>query len=303
MEPISVRYRDKIMQMMKNVRHNSVVTEKDVYQKANPLNRPYIDGMVEELLLPGSGILNLENLHRLHELSRQGASCLVLMEHYSNFDIPCLYYLLEHEGENGKPIADSIISIAGMKLNEENPIVLAFTEAYTRIVIYPSRSLKHVSDPAVLKEEKRKNNAINRAAMHEMIRAKKSGHIMLVFPAGTRYRPWDPSSRRGLKEIDSYIKSFDYMVLVGIAGNVLRINRSEAMHEDLVTKDVVLYNAGPVLECGAFRKRMKAETPSGEDPKQYVVDRAMDELQALHEAAEQAREPFLRGGEALQQEG
>jgi hypothetical protein len=303
MEPISSRYRDKIIEMMKNVRHTSVVTEKDVFQKANPLNRPYIDSMVEELLLPGSGILNLENLHRLCELSRQGASCLILMEHYSNFDIPCLYYLLEREGENGKQIADSIISIAGMKLNEENPIVLAFTEAYTRIVIYPSRSLKHVSDPAVLKEEKHKNNAINRAAMHEMIRAKKSGHIMLVFPAGTRYRPWDPSSRKGLKEIDSYIKSFDYMVLVGISGNVLRINPSEAMHEDFVTQDVVLYNAGPVIECGPFRKRMKAEAPFGDDSKQYVVDRVMDELQVLHEAAERSRAPFLNGKESIQQEG
>jgi glycerol-3-phosphate O-acyltransferase len=212
------------------------------------------------------------------------------MEHYSNFDIPSLYYLLSRS-ETGKEIIPRIVSIAGMKLNSDSPFVLAFTEAYTRIVIYPSRTLASITDPDTLAQERKLSNAINRASLHEMVRQKHSGKLILVFPAGTRYRPGREDTKRGLKEVDSYIKSFDYMVLIGIAGNVLRISPSEAMSDDLVTEDIMVYSVSPVLSCREFRhnaqKTANGEAESG--MKQHVADVVMAELQNYHEKAETER--------------
>ncbi len=294
MLPISQKYRNIARELVKRSSHTSVVTEADVYQEGNPGSRRLVDEIVADLLLPGSRVMRLEHLEQLHTLSTRGKSCLILMEHYSNFDIPCLYYLAAKAGDAGRRITDSIVSIAGMKLNEQSKFVLAFSECYTRIVIYPSRALAGISEPEKLQAERRKSNTINRAALHEMVRRKHSGHMILVFPSGTRYRPGVESTKRGLKEVDSYIKSFDYMVFVGIAGNILRVNPNEEMSEDLVAKDAVIFTVGPVTECQDFRQGVRdaARTDVEQDLKQVVADRVMAELSALHAEAEELRAPL-----------
>ena len=60
------------------------------------------------------------------------------MEHYSNFDLPCFTQLLERCGAPYQEVADSVVAVAGVKLNEESKLVLAFTEVFTRVVLYPS---------------------------------------------------------------------------------------------------------------------------------------------------------------------
>ena len=295
MEPIGEKYRDVVIKMMRNSRRQGTVTPDEVYQEANLDNRRYVEQMVEELMIPGSDIRGREHLEDILARSRAGESGLILMEHYSNFDIPCFYYLLEHSGARaGKEAADSILSIAGMKLTEESPEVAAFTEAYPRIVIYPSRSLSTIKDPEEYAEEKRKSLVINRAAMHELVRSKNSGRLILVFPAGTRFRPWQPETARGVKEIDSYLKSFENMVLVSVNGNVLRINPSGEMKQDLVVRDLMLFTVSPVIRCRDFRDRYRSETPPEQDPKQYVVDRVMDRLRRMHDEAEQSRQHLLK---------
>jgi glycerol-3-phosphate O-acyltransferase len=198
-------------------------------------------------------------------------------------------YLLEQSGADGKAAADSIIAIAGLKLNAESAVVLAFTEAYSRIVIYPSRYFASITDPEALKEERARSNAINRAALHEMIRCKHSGHMILVFPSGTRYRPGRPDTKRGLKEIDSYIKAFDYMVFIGSGGNILRIGDGD-MQEDVLAEDVVIFKVSPVTGCQEFRARAWEEVPEGADAKQFTVDLVMQELEKLHNEVEAIRE-------------
>jgi len=118
--------------------------------------------------------------------------------------------------------------MAGIKLHEENLLIRVLTEAYTRIVIYPRRYLEiirsKIKEPHDLVQEVLKSNSINRAAMKALARVKAQGKMVLVYPAGTRFRPWDSGSKRGVREIDSYIKTFDAMVFISINGNVLRIN-------------------------------------------------------------------------------
>ena len=290
MPTIAEVYRTHLAAMIKNTSQNQEVTEKNVFQPGNPINRKYVDKVIEDHLLPGSRIVNVETLYELYRRSQAGKSCLILMEHYSNFDLPVFIYLLSRSGPEGQATAESIVAMAGMKLNVESKAVLAFSEAYSRIVIYPSRYLEKITDPEELKEARKKSSVINRAALHHMVRCKHSGHIILVFPSGTRYRPGNPDTKRGLKEIDSYLKVFDYMVLVGIAGNILRIHPSGEMEEDQLFKDTVVYKVSPILECEAFRNEARSKAPADADLKQYVADEVMRELEKLHQELEQLRE-------------
>jgi 1-acyl-sn-glycerol-3-phosphate acyltransferase len=295
MEPISRKYRDRIMRMMAVSRGQTIVTDKNVHQPGNPDVLPFIDSMISENLLPGSGIRGIEHLEELLAEAKAGEACLLLLEHYSNFDLPVFHYLLRQAGPTGAAVADALLAIAGIKLNESNPVVLAFTEAYSRLVIYPSRSIEIIKnnykDPKELVAEVMRSTTVNLASMRALYQLKKQGKLVLVFPSGTRYRPWDPSTKRGVREIDSYLKSFSKMALVAINGNILRLNSESGsgMEDDLVCEDRVIYSASPVIDCAAFREQLKHEHHMGEDKKQARVDGIMAQLERLHEAAEKDR--------------
>jgi len=290
MEPISARYKDTIIRMMSHSKRGGGVSIDNVYQEGNKYILPFIDSMISENLEAGSGIRSFANIERLAALSRDGAKCLLLVEHYSNFDLPVLIYLLRKAGPEGERIADSIVAIAGIKLSETNPVVTAFSEAYSRLVIYPSRSIDEIAtkivDPARRAAETAKANAINLASMKALARLRTEGKIVLVFPAGTRFRPWDPASKRGVREIDSYIRSFDYLSFVSVNGNILRLNTGGEMLEDMVCKDRVIVDVSEPRRCDEYRERVKASLPPDVDKKQGVVDAAMAELEAMHEGVE-----------------
>lgn len=297
MKTLSMVFQEVAHEIMAFSKSPTVVTEDNVYQEFNPNIRPYVDGMIPPLLLPGSGLDGLENLEDLYEKALSGKSCLLLLEHYSNMDLPLFTYLVEKAGGKGSEIVRSVVAIAGTKLNESDPMVSAFTSAYTRIVIYPSRSLQGL-DPENEKDraEIARSNAINRAAMKALTEIKTSGRLILLFPSGTRYRPGDPSTKRGVREIDSYIKSFDYMCMVAINGLVLHVNPNN-MLDDEVTKDVVRIKAGPVISCAEFRNKIRAGIDASSDPdadkKQAVADAIMAELEKMHTADEEKRREFL----------
>jgi glycerol-3-phosphate O-acyltransferase len=279
--------------MMSVSRGQSVVSDKNVHQLANPDILPFIDSIIAENMLPGSSIRGMEHLEELLAASTSGEPCLLLLEHYSNFDLPVFHYLLRRSGPRGIAIADALLSIAGIKLNESNPVVLAFTEAYNRLVIYPSRSLeiiqRNLKDPKELVAEVMRSTTVNHAAMKHLTHLKKQGNIILVFPSGTRYRPWEPNTKRGVREIDSYVRSFSKMCLVSINGNILRLSPEGGMEDDLICEDRVVYTASPVIDCTAFREHVKHEHRFREDKKQAVADVIMAHLERLHESTEKNR--------------
>ena len=292
MDTLTTAFRDYIIQVTTLAKSSTVITEENVLQEADDNVRPYLDKMVEALIQPGSGLDGLENLEDLYQKACAGNSCLLLPEHYSNMDLSLFSYLLEKAGGRGKEISKSVIAIAGMKLNEDNPVVSAFASAYTRIVIYPSRSFLHL-DAVKDKAEIIRGNSINRAAMKSLTNIKKKGRLILLFPSGTRYRPGDPSTKRGVREIDSYIKSFDYMCMVALNGQVLHIRPGDMM-DDEVSHDVVRVSAGPVLSCTEFRDKARAEAKPDEDKKQAVADAIMTELEKKHIEGEEKRKKFLQ---------
>ncbi|MDR2784043.1 MAG: 1-acyl-sn-glycerol-3-phosphate acyltransferase [Treponema sp.] len=266
------------------------INEFNVYQEGNLTIRKMIDAILKENLLPGSRLEGREYFADFFEQVKAGKRGLLLSEHYSNLDLPVIFYLLEHdEGDFGKEIARKLIAISGKKLNEDNPLVRAYSEAFTRIVIYPSRSLAKVADP----EEISRGKKINMAAMRALDRVRLNKQIIAVFPTGTRYRPGRPETKRGLREIDSYLRIFDIMILVSINGSCLRLapGNIEDMLADQVFHDKVIVASSPVMECKPFRKAIinSIDPASGIDPKQATVDRIMELLEEQHIAYEAVR--------------
>jgi glycerol-3-phosphate O-acyltransferase len=211
------------------------------------------------------------------------------MEHYSNFDIPCFYELLERGTEEMQRVAESIVSVAGVKLNETSKLVLAFTEIFTRVVLYPARSFGSITDPRQLREAEKRRARINIAAMKMLNALRKQGRLILVFPSGTRYRPWDPSTGRGLREMDTYLKFYSYVVTVAVNGNCLLPNPNDCMDEDFVARDVMIYTVSPVRKTSEFRREALRGRSHIEDPKQHVADNVMASLRRLHDRTELAR--------------
>lgn len=292
-----VKYKNYFDKLLASSTAPAKIDETNVYEKANPVPRKILYEMLAENHLPGSRIENKENFKAFYDAVQSGKSGLILMEHYSNLDLPAIIYRLEQEEEGwAKDLASRIVAIAGMKLNEAHPLVRAWTEGFTRVVVYPSRSLQNVLNSDASEEDKKaeelKAKKINFAAMRAMDACKKRGEVILVFPAGTRYRPGVPETKRGLREIDSYLRLFDVMILVSNNGNCLRINPAdtENMMRDLVCKDEVILAASPVIECKQFRNEILAKVAEDDpDPKQHTIDRVMEILEEQHNEIEKIR--------------
>jgi len=285
-DTLTTVFGDQIKRVMKTSKAPTLITEDNVYQEGDPNVLAILDEMVDYLLLPESGLDGMNNLEELMDKANSGKACLLLVEHYSNMDLSIVSLLARKEGGRGQEISDSLIAIAGMKLNEDSPVVAAFTGAYSKIVICPSRTIQEL-DPEKDKDEIIRANSINRAAMKSLIRHKYKGKLVLIFPSGTRYRPWEPGSKKGVREVDSYIRSFDYMCFVTINGEVLHVQQTDMMN-DAVSKDIIRVTVSPVTDCSKFHAKVHAETKE-EDKKQAVANEIMNELERMHTAAEQKR--------------
>jgi len=288
------RYRHLFPELKRLSRGETLITEANVYQKANMNLRPFMDCMCADSMLPTSEIRGIDAIQRFLDTIKAGKRGLILMEHYSNFDLPGLIYLLNKQGPIGHELAERIIAIAGMKLNEEDPYVAAFAEGYSRIIIYPSRQLAAIKDPEQYKIEEQRSKVINLASMRALDKARKEGNVVLVFPSGTRYRPGKPETKRGVREIDSYVRLSDSLLLISVNGNCLRISDNPSdMLEDITCQDRIILTAGGPWTCDDFRAEALAWAEDGncstDDKKQMVVDYVMHRLEIMHEENEKGR--------------
>jgi len=269
----------------------------NVYQEGDCECQAMIGQLVDKFVLPGSRIIGSEHIRDLYDRSQRGESCLLLVEHYSNFDYPIIVHFFETDPLLGPEVARSLIAIQGMKLSDEESVTSAFTHSYSTIVIYPSRSIDNVEDPEEKTEIRKISTPINHAAMRELTDRKYHGQMILVFPSGTRYRPWDPESKKGVREIFTYLKSFENILFLGINGNIMKPHQSDDMNADVkaIERDLIFLTASPVIKGKEFRKEVIAKTPEGEDSKQFVVDQVMTELDRIHEETEILRKKELEG--------
>lgn len=293
MDPNSLfnRYKNVVPDLKRLSRAVHYITEDNVFQPANLDIRKIMDRLCAENMTEDSEFRNIEYAADFLEQIKNGKRGIILMEHYSNFDLPGVMYLLDRSGPTGKELAKRIVAIAGMKLNEDNPIVSAFAEAYSRIIIYPSRSLASITDPDEYKKEEQRSRIINLASMRTLSRIRQEGNAVLVFPAGTRYRPGKPETKKGVREINSYIRLSDIMMLVSINGNCLRFSDTpDDMMSDVVHTDRIIMTASPVYDCNTFRdEALEWSGNTTEDKKQLVVDYVMHQLEKMHEENEIGR--------------
>ena len=267
---------------------DNIITEENVHKLENPQIRAVLESIVQKLLLDGSKIYPEQHITAFLNEVKAGKKGIILSEHYSNLDLPIFLYLMEQIGEDGNELAHRSIAMAGMKLTEEDPLIAGLTEGYERIVIYPSRSLAGITDPQQLEEEMKRSRSINTASMRTLEEVRNNGKVIIVYPAGTRYRPGRPETKRGVREIDSYIRTSDIMMLVSINGNCLRISDDPSnMLGDIVCQDKVVIEVSPVINCAEFRERAKQRCSDGADKKQAVVDLVMEELEIMHNRNEQ----------------
>lgn len=292
------KYGKEFAESIKLSKAAAKIDETSVYEEANPATRKYMDILLKATIPEDSKLGNIENFKAFYDaVVKEGKHGLIMMEHYSNLDLPEIIYLLEKNGEDwSKDLASRIVAIAGMKLNEESAAVRAFCESFTRVVVYPSRSLDAVGNKEISEQEKEEEAArarkINFAAMRAMDGCKKRGQVILVFPSGTRYRPGVPETKRGLREMDSYLRLFDIMICVSVNGNCLKINpeNSSDMLEDLIDPEQIILTASPIIECKKYRNGILEKLPEDcEDPKQAVVDSVMKLMEDLHDEVEKSK--------------
>ncbi len=273
------------------VQQDRVLTPDNVFQEKHDANRTVMYPIVQKLLLEGSGIEGLDNLAKLGEIAGQGGSCLILAEHLSNFDVPVFWTLMHALGEESEALFDRIVFIAGRKLNEESAVVKLFTEMFTRIVISPKTFEDDLPDGDEGERLKAEAQAINMAAYRKIRELKKAGRIFLVYPTGTRFRPWEPSTGRGLREVEGYLRSFDNICFMACIGNLMPPEQGKEMAAETPRRDRVVMRFGPVRSSESFRsdalKEYAMRSASGEElpeEKQFVMDCVMREIAALHSA-------------------
>lgn len=280
-----------IMQMLKNSIYSQDVLTVDTWQPANEKNLSLVLSIIATLVRDNSQIINSEHLLKIQSLLDQGKSCIIMPEHYSNFDLPGLFYLVNTKHPELQPVINKIISLSASKLNAESKIVLAFTEAFNRIMIYPARSKadnKENLTPEQIEEQK-KLERINQQAIKTMLTARDKGNLILMFPSGTRFRPHDPQSRNALKQTSSFLKRFDYVCFIGIAGNTLIVNPNDNMAEDIVREDTMVYWIDEPIPSKDFMNQVEG----GRTNKDGVAQHITSYLLSLHEKAESIRAPLV----------
>ncbi len=274
---------------VEEAKNESEVSPESVLKEGHERSKKLLYSLMEDVLEEGSAFCNAECVKEFLTKVKAGKKGIILAEHYSNFDFPMFAYLLEKAIPEGKELIERTYAIAGIKLSEENIYISSLAAAFNRIFIYPSISLEHIKDEKIKAIEEKKARAINIASMRTMDKLRTSGHPIMIFPSGTRYRPGKPETKKGRREIDSYIKSSDIMILISINGNCLRISQNNTMEEDIICKDKMIITSSPVYECLSFRENVKTQMPDAKDIKQEVVNKVMEILENMHNEAEKGR--------------
>jgi len=283
----------QLKNLMENSRMNEdkVITPDNVYQEAYTANREKFLEIMRILHCEGSTILGVENLIKIDELVKEGKSVLILSEHLSNLDVPSMYLrFYDYPDDRLKEIFEKIIFVAGVKLNQ-NAIVKLFAEMFTRIIIYPIRSLSKISKDDSFQDEVELAKKINIKATRKIAEYRNKNHIFVMFPAGTRYRPWLPETKNGIKETASYINSFDYFCCASINGNNMPPKEHENMIKEQILKDTVVFNYGEIYEAKKYIEDFtsKNQFENKDEEKQAIVDSIMKKIDELHNKAEEYR--------------
>ncbi|NIZ40554.1 hypothetical protein PVA45_03385 [Entomospira entomophila] len=286
----SPEWRDRMIELLAQFpkEEEEEVTAETVYKAGSLKARRIADLLAAQLILSGSGIVDPQHLEESWKLSQSGKSVLVLCEHFSNFDLTNITYLTDHEPLIGEEFANKLTAMAGVKLSKESDrFITSFIKIYNRIVIIPSRTLNNLS--AEEREEyNRRMGPINMAALKEMTKRKMTGHPILVFPTGTRTRPNKPETAQAVKEIYSYIRSFDYIQFLSLNGVNLKV-AEESMSQDEPQPNVIMMGAAKPMSSEEFLEQAEIHCSKNMNLRDFVPEYVMSQLRQLHEYVEPIR--------------
>jgi hypothetical protein len=232
--------------------------------------------------LPESTLVGFDNLAALVDLAKNGAACLLCMNHRSTLDVPTLYALIEDQADLA--VFHRILWISGRKLDEDSGATPVLARCFRRIVVTPKTELLAIQSESERGERARKNMRAYRA-MHGL---RHQGWVLAVFPAGTRLRPADERTGQAIREIDSYLRRTDYLVLGHIAGCTLPVSRDRDLSHETPRLDRMVYTFGPVVEARRWREQAALRYPelSQRDASRRAI---MEDIAALSSVTTAAR--------------
>ncbi|MGR3318905.1 MAG: 1-acyl-sn-glycerol-3-phosphate acyltransferase [Candidatus Anammoxibacter sp.] len=263
--------------------HDNNATTENVFQPAIKQNRPLFSEVCSKLMKSGSSITGLHHLIALSELAKDGESCLVCAMHTSNLDVPNFYTLMKNQGNKALDCFDRIVFVAGRKLNEDSPATKMLTEMFSRVVLSP----KSYFDTLRPEEVKRRTLAkqTNIAAIYKILELSNHGHILLLYPTGTRTRPDKPESSRALKETATYLRMFENLCFMNVLGNTLPPVLSNNLVSEIPHYDVVKFIVGPIVKTKEWLQSATDHSStngySKSERKQLIADMVMQEINKL----------------------
>ncbi len=245
LEQLYIKRKEKITQMIQSMQYSQTLNATKVFEPYNPKNRELVYEIVEDYIYPKSTIVHPEHLETLLQLAKEGKSCIIMSEHYSNFDSIGLYCIIRQKYPTLIPLFENLIFLAASKLNTEHKAVLAFSESMSRLIIHQARAQQEniPQDEATLLASLAKNS------FQKMQELKNEGNIIFMFPSGTRFRENDKNSRQAIEQTASFLKRFDYVCFLGIKGNVLTVNASTKMSVDELQMDTLVYHVDAPQKC------------------------------------------------------
>ena len=135
-------------------RAENKIDETNIYQEANQKILPIVDKMLEENMLPGSKMEGMEHVKDFLDQIAAGKHGLLLCEHYSNFDLPGLHYLLRQAGEEGKILA-AIIDLLGDITEEICDSKQSLSKLAEDLTLYPQHTINvRVKDKGAVENDK-----------------------------------------------------------------------------------------------------------------------------------------------------
>lgn len=272
----SVVFADHLAEIKRHSTGQTLPLEPEtVLRWADATNLSRFATICRRLLLPGSGIRGIDHLTALTRLAGQGQSCLLCLQHRTNIDVPTLYALLEDVGQAAE--FERIVWVAGRKLEEDSEMTDVLVRCFNRVIVTP----RGWFEASHSEDEIRRAKRINLAAEKSIARMRHQGWVFALFPAGTRIRPDDPSTRNAIVEVHGYLRMFDHLVLGRIDGCTLPVSKDRDFVHEVPRLDRLLYTFGPVLRTGPWLAEAETRYPD--------LDRKSSTARALTEDLERCQ--------------